>query len=1212
MFKIKINKSLILVSAVSRPRRVSLGLMLCSVFVLLFLSLLFLPTQSTQAATRTWSGAVSNLWNTAGNWDTLPSAGDDLVFPSSASNKSNNNDFAADTSFNSITIQGTGYTLAGNQITLGAGGITQTTGTNTISLAIVLGANVTVGVEGTSLTLSGVISDGGGGYSVSKTGAKKLIMDAVNTFTGGMIAKAGQIEPVYGGTKSNVYGADANIISIGDTVGTENASVAMWSNSIDFKNPVRVVAGSSGTKTIIMTFSSRLSGTITLAADLTLQGAFVVRGGINGTGNVILYNDTVYVTELSGGTSFTGNLEVRTSSSGTLNISTTNLNHTGTITNSGTGSGTTTISAVIGTNVTGVIQNSATSQLTLSGANTFTSGLTIKAGAVRGQTSNNCFGADSNVITLGDTSGTADTTIVNGGSITLANPITVAAGSSGVHSIVATTNGGITLNGAITLANNLLLTSPTNNYSLVINGGITGTGNITLNNTNTGGAGLITVSNNSVNHTGTITNSGTGTGTTTISAVIGSNVTGLTQNSTTSKLIISGNNSTISGDVNITSGTLELSGTTNLNVAGNWTNSDTFTKNSSTVTFTKATDTQTINPGASSFNNLTHSGLGTLQLTGNALTVSGILNNSAGTIDINTNNLTVSTTLTNNGLITASTGQITIPNATSGNFTFTDTNTIPQATYTDLTINASGKALTLSNNTTAQNLTITAGALAVAGNNLTVSTTLSNSGTITTTGNGSNIIISSSDLGNVNFANNATSLPAKNYSTLILQNGGTATGTTIAQNLTLTVGTLAVGSNSLTISNTLTNNGLITASTGQITIPNASSGNFTFTDTNTIPQATYSTLTLSGTDKTFTQAGSITADTINLSGVSTIATGSNTLAVSTTLTNSGTITTTGNGSNIIITSSDLGNVNFANNATSLPAKTYSTLILQNGGTITGNTTAQNLTITSGILSTNTNNLTVSTTLTNNGLITAGTGQITIPNASSGAFTFTDTNTIPQATYTDLTINASGKTLTLSNNTIAQNLTITSGTLDHTTNHYTLLVDGTFTNNGTILNRPDSYTSECNQTTIDVFPITQTLTGNKAYYIYRQDNPQELNSGYIQSTQWQDTDPHDGAIYTIKYRNQDLTETTLASITAPATTCGSRNPTTISSIVNPIVVPQPEQTQDQTQEPEQPQSNPPTQPTPQLTREQLISELKAKLAELIAQLIVLLQERINNK
>jgi hypothetical protein len=99
------------------------AVLLCSVFVFTFLSLLLFPIHTVQSATRTWSGAVSNLWNVDANWGgTKPSAGDDLIFPASASNKSTSNDIAADTLFNSITINDAGYTLAGNRITLGAGG----------------------------------------------------------------------------------------------------------------------------------------------------------------------------------------------------------------------------------------------------------------------------------------------------------------------------------------------------------------------------------------------------------------------------------------------------------------------------------------------------------------------------------------------------------------------------------------------------------------------------------------------------------------------------------------------------------------------------------------------------------------------------------------------------------------------------------------------------------------------------------------------------------------------------------------------------------------------------------------------------------------------------------------------------------------------------------------------------------------------------------
>ena len=96
------------------------------------------------AATRTWTGTTSGLWNLAANWGgSLPQAGDDLVFPAAASNKTNTNDFPAGTGFNSITFTGNGYNLAGNSIALGASGITQnhaSVGENTIALNLVLAA----------------------------------------------------------------------------------------------------------------------------------------------------------------------------------------------------------------------------------------------------------------------------------------------------------------------------------------------------------------------------------------------------------------------------------------------------------------------------------------------------------------------------------------------------------------------------------------------------------------------------------------------------------------------------------------------------------------------------------------------------------------------------------------------------------------------------------------------------------------------------------------------------------------------------------------------------------------------------------------------------------------------------------------------------------------------------------------------------------------
>ena len=119
--------------------------------------LLTLSASSALAATRTWTGTTSGLWSVAANWGgTAPVAGDDLVFPSGASNPTNSNDFPADTAFQSITI-GAGYSMAGNVIDIGAGGISGTAGTSAVAIPFKLAASQTWTSSGTSLTLSGAI-----------------------------------------------------------------------------------------------------------------------------------------------------------------------------------------------------------------------------------------------------------------------------------------------------------------------------------------------------------------------------------------------------------------------------------------------------------------------------------------------------------------------------------------------------------------------------------------------------------------------------------------------------------------------------------------------------------------------------------------------------------------------------------------------------------------------------------------------------------------------------------------------------------------------------------------------------------------------------------------------------------------------------------------------------------------------------------------------
>ncbi len=157
--------------------------------IFLFVGFFFFGnTNSVDAAVRTWTGATDSSWSNAGNWGgTAPVTGDDLVFPDGASNLSNTNDLTENTTFNSITLSGSGYTLSGNRIILGQGlaGITDSSasGGNTIAFDIRIDATRDIIVTNTaeSLNISGRISGVGG---INKEGTGTLILSGANTYGG--------------------------------------------------------------------------------------------------------------------------------------------------------------------------------------------------------------------------------------------------------------------------------------------------------------------------------------------------------------------------------------------------------------------------------------------------------------------------------------------------------------------------------------------------------------------------------------------------------------------------------------------------------------------------------------------------------------------------------------------------------------------------------------------------------------------------------------------------------------------------------------------------------------------------------------------------------------------------------------------------------------------------------------------------------------------
>jgi hypothetical protein len=151
-------------------------------------------------STLTWTGAVDGNWSTnnsgSTNWSSnlLPSSGDTLIFPAGAPHLANTDDIS-NLTVNSISFTGAsgGYNIGGtNQLTISSGiTASNTAGTNTLNLPIVLGATQSFNVgSGAQLNVGGVVS---GTNGLLKDGAGTLDLLAADTYNGGTTVDAGSL-----------------------------------------------------------------------------------------------------------------------------------------------------------------------------------------------------------------------------------------------------------------------------------------------------------------------------------------------------------------------------------------------------------------------------------------------------------------------------------------------------------------------------------------------------------------------------------------------------------------------------------------------------------------------------------------------------------------------------------------------------------------------------------------------------------------------------------------------------------------------------------------------------------------------------------------------------------------------------------------------------------------------------------------------------------
>ncbi len=317
------------------------------------------------------------------------------------------------------------------------------------------------------------------------------------------------------------------------------------------------------------------------------------------------------------------------------------------------------------------------------------------------------------------------------------------------------------------------------------------------------------------------------------------------------------------------------SGSASFTVAGDWSNSGTFTHSSGTVTFDASSGTKTIDSGGDAFNNIVFNdggGTATFRPT-TALDIDGTFALTGGAFDLDTNDPTVNIA----GNITLDGGSIT---KGSGNVTFdgdlTYDDNVGSVNFGNIYIGTSPATTNLASDLTCDSLTINSGdVLDTNGYNIDSAGDIDIDGTLDATHNGggnSTIYIGNewdatggtftADTSTVVFDATATGKTITdggsdwNNVTFNGSGGGWsfADSTVLAGDLTVTAGTLS-GTNNIAVSG-----GDITGTDGSInftggTTSLSGAGNLGPTGTGTY---TFYNLTLSGSAATTTLAGAIT------------------------------------------------------------------------------------------------------------------------------------------------------------------------------------------------------------------------------------------------------------------------------------------------------------------------------------------------------------------